>query len=334
MSETFSGVVEIKNSASGALSIALDGDNRHIKVHGGTVEAGAGLFTSLILKSDPDKQSLMVGPTLVGSPGAMMSLGLKNYPGHMFLFGPSDISITLDGAKADLIAGGGGQAGSRILRDGAGHNTINLDGSTADLYAGGAGQAGSLILRNGAGHNTINLDGSAAHLYAGGAGQPGKLILRNGAGADTITVDGTSGDVVILNADCAEDFDVECGCAAEPGTVMVLSEDGKLRPSDVPFDKRVVGVVSGAGDLSPGIILGRTGGCEDKATIALVGKVYCKVDAEQQPIEPGDLLTTSMTPGHAMSVANPGRAFGTVIGKALRGLDHGFGLIPIVVALQ
>jgi hypothetical protein len=68
--------------------------------------------------------------------------------------------------------------------------------------------------------------------------------------------------------------------------------------------------------------------------IALIGKVYCKVDANYGAIEVGDLLTTSPTLGHAMKAVDPIKAFGSVIGKALRPLDSGEGLIPILIALQ
>jgi hypothetical protein len=68
--------------------------------------------------------------------------------------------------------------------------------------------------------------------------------------------------------------------------------------------------------------------------LALVGKVYCKVDADPAPIAIGDLLTTSTRPGHGMKAANSDLAFGAVIGKALRPLRSGQGMIPILVALQ
>jgi len=68
--------------------------------------------------------------------------------------------------------------------------------------------------------------------------------------------------------------------------------------------------------------------------VALVGKVYCKADAQYSPIGVGDLLTTSETPGHAMKAVEPAKAFGSIIGKALRTLQAGKGLIPILVALQ
>jgi hypothetical protein len=68
--------------------------------------------------------------------------------------------------------------------------------------------------------------------------------------------------------------------------------------------------------------------------VALTGKVYCKVDTQYSPIDVGDLLTTSPSPGHAMKASDPSQAFGAVIGKALRSLNEGKGLIPILVALQ
>jgi hypothetical protein len=71
-----------------------------------------------------------------------------------------------------------------------------------------------------------------------------------------------------------------------------------------------------------------------RVPLALMGKVYCKVDATRVPVQVGDLLTTSSTPGHAMKATDPLRAFGAVIGKALRPFENGTGLIPILVALQ
>jgi hypothetical protein len=68
--------------------------------------------------------------------------------------------------------------------------------------------------------------------------------------------------------------------------------------------------------------------------VALAGRVMCKAEARSAPIEVGDLLTTSATPGHAMKAADPGRAFGTVIGKAMAPLAAGEGMIPVLVTLQ
>lgn len=143
-----------------------------------------------------------------------------------------------------------------------------------------------------------------------------------------------TGDIKLTNADCAEYFDIVETDIAEPGTVMVLGEEGVLRPSFQAHDKRVAGVISGAGDYKPGIVLDNQQSQSKRQPIALVGKVYCKVDAAYGAIEVGDLLTTSPTPGHAMRAGDPLKAFGTVIGKALRPLKEGQELIPILIALQ
>jgi hypothetical protein len=143
-----------------------------------------------------------------------------------------------------------------------------------------------------------------------------------------------TGDIRLINADCAEDFDV-CGVnKVEPGTVMVLGDEGSLFESQRPYDKRVAGVVSGAGDYKPGIVLDKRQEPGNRQPIALMGKVFCKVDAQFGEIEIGDLLTTSPTPGHAMKTSDLFQAFGAVIGKALRPLASGHGLIPILIALQ
>ena len=115
---------------------------------------------------------------------------------------------------------------------------------------------------------------------------------------------------------------------------MVIDREGTLRLSREGYDKKVAGVISGAGEYRPGIVLDKRASEEGRAPVALVGKVFCKVDAQYSPIAVGDLLTTSPTPGHAMRANDPLKAFGSVIGKALRALPAGQGLVPILIALQ
>ena len=142
-------------------------------------------------------------------------------------------------------------------------------------------------------------------------------------------------DVHVPNADCAEDFDVVDPDRAEPGTVMVLGAQGALQESSQPVRQACRGCFPVPGTSSPaspwtsGLVPTRRG-----KPMALLGKTYCKVDAGRAPIEIGDMLTTSEVPGHAMKADDPVRAFGAVIGKALRPLADGRGLIPILIALQ
>jgi len=143
-----------------------------------------------------------------------------------------------------------------------------------------------------------------------------------------------TGDIRLTNADCAEDFNVAGMDKVEPGTVMVLDNEGAVSESRRSYDKRVAGVISGAGTYRPGIVLDKQQTSGNRQPVALMGKVFCKVDAQFGAIEVGDLLTTSPTPGHAMKTIDPSKAFGAVIGKALRPLNAGQGLIPILITLQ
>jgi hypothetical protein len=170
-------------------------------------------------------------------------------------------------------------------------------------------------------------------MYASGklAGQFDGDINANG----NINV---TGDVILVNefptgggGDCAEDFDVEDSENITPGTVLVIGARGKLTVSKEEYDSRIAGVVSGAGNLHPAILLNRVKSTQRRSAIALIGKTYCKVDATFAPIKPGDLLTTAPTPGHAMKVLDRSRAIGAILGKALDGLENGRGLISILV---
>jgi hypothetical protein len=179
----------------------------------------------------------------------------------------------------------------------------------------------------------LNPRGTGAAVFAkkvGPAGHAGFFDGRVWIGGEL----GVGGDILLANADCAEDFDVVSLTLAEPGSVMVIGADGVLHPCTTAYDKRVAGVISGAGHYKPGLILDKQPTVADRSPVALLGKVFCKVTAEHGPIEIGDLLTTSALAGHAMKAGDPARAFGTVIGKALRPLQSGCGLIPILIALQ
>jgi hypothetical protein len=158
--------------------------------------------------------------------------------------------------------------------------------------------------------------------------------LTQESGAANFANVAVSGDIMMVNADCAEDFDISGADEVEPGTVMVLGNEGSLFQSQEAYDKRVAGVISGAGDFKPGIVLDKQQTSGNRQPVALMGKVFCKVDAQYGAIEVGDLLTTSPTPGHAMPTSDPFKAFGAVIGKALRSFRDGQGLIPILIALQ
>jgi hypothetical protein len=174
---------------------------------------------------------------------------------------------------------------------------------------------------NGSGKETITLNG----------GGNGEIKLFDSDGNKMITLDGGSGNIKVSGADCAEMFGVAQGLRVEAGTVLVLDGDGGVQPCDQAYDRRVAGVASGAGEHRPSVILNsRSAG---GVAVALVGRVFGKVDATAAPIEVGDLLTTSPAAGHAMKACDTERIAGAVLGKAMAALASGQGLIPILVLL-
>jgi len=141
----------------------------------------------------------------------------------------------------------------------------------------------------------------------------------------------------ITGADLAEKFPTSESEAIEPGTVMEIDPDhaGHLRVARGAYNRRVAGVVSGAGNLPVGAVLGNLPESNDGPPIALSGRVWVWCDASQNPIEPGDLLTTSDTAGHAMKVSDHARAQGAVLGKAMTALAKSEkGLVLVLVNLH
>jgi hypothetical protein len=218
---------------------------------------------------------------------------------------------------------------------------VTLDGSQGLVHAGANGIAGLIQVTDNKGVPNIRLTGTGAAAWFGSPGQAGDILVFAGNAksytntADAaIWINGETGDIILKNADCAEEFEVGDSEGVEPGVVLALGDEGRLTLSHHPYDGKVAGVVSGAGGVRPGIVLGRSVDARNRWPIALSGKVFCKVDADESPVKVGDLLTTSSTPGHAMAARNHRRAFGAVIGKALAPLKSGKALIPILVALQ
>jgi hypothetical protein len=225
---------------------------------------------------------------------------------------------------ADVLVdvGDKGASGGITVRDQDDGAIITLNGETGQLLVGARrGRPGQLVVRSGKNGPLIIIDGSG-----------GRIEFRDDQVNSTLVIDGLRGDIELLGADCAEDFDVVG--PTEAGSVLCVDDDGTLRACDVAYDRHVVGVVSGAGNWRPGLRLDRQRSSRPRAPVALAGKVYCLADANQEPIGMGDLLTTSATPGHAMRASDPAKAFGAVLGKSLGALPTGRGLVPTLIALQ
>ncbi len=259
---------------------------------------------------------------------------------------PSEGAIWGDSQSHYGIYGSsGGSAGTNLQSTGIG---VFGQNNTSGNGVVGYSESGTGVAGHSSSGYGVSGEGGDVGVYAHNLTAPGNVVYLatrgvagdfygdvrvsgNVAASGNVTV---TGDVILTGADCAEEFEMAEAAEIEPGTVVVLDQDGALHQSQQAYDKRVAGVISGAGDYRPGLILDRRQSQDSRVPVALVGKVYCKVDAQYAPIDVGDLLTTSPTAGHAMKADDPFKAFGSVIGKALRPLEAGQGMIPILIALQ
>jgi hypothetical protein len=104
----------------------------------------------------------------------------------------------------------------------------------------------------------------------------------------------------------------------QAGDVVVLDPlaAGAVMPCDAAADRSVVGVA-----------VGRDEGGTAEIAVATIREV--RVDAGFGAIAPGDLLTTSTTPGAAMRAT--GAEPGTILGKALEPLEAGVATIRVLL---
>ena len=260
-----------------------------------------------------------------------------------------------------------GTTPSRAKLDVAGHilasDSIRVEGYTAP-YTSGAGLELGYVSGTGyvTGYNRSL--GRYTPLVLRGA----PLIFRNG-GVDVLTVTtgnlvgiGTSnpttklqvaGDIrvdgtgtvkvmeILGGSDLAEKFRVHTDATEEkaaPGMVLCIDPDhpGELLTCRKPYDSKVAGVISGAGGLHSGMVMGQAGTLAfGDLPVTLAGRVYCLADATQSAIAPGDLLTTSASIGHAMKATDHDRATGAILGKAMTPLAKGEkGLVLVLVSLH
>jgi hypothetical protein len=205
---------------------------------------------------------------------------------------------------------------------------------------------GITYLQAGNGSNAFGPNGTEAlmispwystrtYLYVSGSGNVGIGTANPQALLDVAGMTRTPVLQITGGSDLAEPF--EASGEIKPGMVVAIDPawPGRLRIADKAYDRTVAGIVSGANGINPGLTMKQQGTVADGSLpVALTGRVYCWADASNGPINPGDLLTASNTPGHAMKVANYAKAHGAIIGKAMTKLQKGKGLVLVLVTLQ
>ena len=349
------GEVHIRHRPDDDVGVTLPGFHRGVLFHEKFGDVLLGWIRDDLSAMSPEIEDLFAGilNTSRGNTAVKPAIEVfddENRRGTQLRSGLLVLGDTATGKEVNGVLHVRNGEGRIIFEADAEKDQVRVDEETLTVIEGDMTVQGTLHTRTIIA-NTI-MDSNGKVLVASPGGEPPtrlrvvELIADSVTAKKTLEAQGTlevkdlravdievAGDLRLTGGDCAEEFEIAEGDPTGPGTVLVLSDEGRMRACGSAYDRKVAGVLSGAGGLSPSLTLSGEGGV-NRSPVALNGKVYCKVDATFGAISVGDLLTTSPTSGHAMLATDPTRAFGAVIGKALRGMDAGRGLIPILVALQ
>lgn len=175
------------------------------------------------------------------------------------------------------------------------------------------------------------------------------LLLYNNAGVATIEMDADFGDgdgrvitgelQINGGSDLAENFDIseEEGSYSKPGMLVSIDieKEGLLCITKQASDTKIVGVISGANGIKPGMLMGQQGTIAyGKYPIALAGRVYVLCNEEGGEINAGDFLTSASQRGYAKKAGNLRDTQGAIIGKAMGKADSKTGYVLVLINLQ
>jgi hypothetical protein len=242
-------------------------------------------------------------------------------------------SSTIGGGYDNGI--GGGEYGDQPIAATIPGGANNYAGGNYSFAAGNYARAnddGSFVWSDG----TTTVSSFGANTFTAHAS--GGFQFQLASSTVAISASGTLSVPVLTitgGSDVAEPFAMS-SAAIPKGSVVIIDEEhpGQLKISDQPYDTRVAGIVSGANGVNPGISLHQVNVLNGDLNVALSGRVYVLADTGNGSIHPGDLLTTSATPGHAMKVTDHARAQGAILGKAMTSLSEGKGMVLVLVTLQ
>ena len=272
-----------------------------------------------------------VGTGVFGIAGSTsgVNFGVRGESASSAGYGGYFLNTSTDGTALYTRSAGAGPEDATLQV----HNTQTNMGMAAYITSVGS-WATAHIQNNGTGEvlwlQRSNRDGPFIVAYNGDTQQ--RVFTVHESGHTTVSVLEITG-----GADLSEQFQVSAPRKPKSGMLVCIDPQnpGELTVCSTPYDRTVAGVISGAGGVKPGMLMGQNGSIADgEHPVALAGRVWCLCTAKSSAIRPGDLLTTSEEPGHGMKVTDHTRAQGAVIGKAMSSLADGHGLVLVLVSLQ
>ncbi len=258
-----------------------------------------------------------------GPGGGGLVLNYQNDFGQVNIEGSTTVTGSL-GVTSDISS-----AGTNFYLKGNGGGVGNNNKRGLALVDGGPG-GGGLVISYQNDFGQVNIESNTT--VTGTLGVTSNISCVGTVSANSLQITGGS--------DLAEPYKIAASAQVQPLPGLVVSIDpdktGQMRVSTRAYDNTVGGIISGAGGVQPGVVLRQAGTVADGTLpIASVGRVWCWCDADAGgAITPGDLLTTSDTPGHAMRVRDHEKARGAILGKAMSPLKTGKGLVLVLVTLE
>lgn len=324
-------VNSVTNGAAGVFGEVMESSSQAAGVRGETRSAfGAGVYGQATAS-----QGSAIG--VIGASDTPNGYGVKGESGHIGVYG--------QGATAGVSGWTTSESGIGVrgLNGFTGSGAHGVKGETAGNSGWASGVYGVAQNPNAIGVTGWNT-GSGPGLYAWSENGPALIAKGSGTGNLVEVHDHTVGVRFKINhagevyadgtfhgggADFAEMVPVRQP-GLEPGDVVALAIDGRLIRCFQERQASVVGVVS----TKPGYQSDLYADLDssEKIPLAVMGIVPVKATAANGAIRPGDMLTPSAVPGHAMRSRRI--VPGTIIGKAMEPLESGEGRIRMLIMLR
>jgi len=317
-------VVSISNTSGNAI-VQVSDTNNDVNVTGDLVVSGS-VSASSFIGLDASKISNGTSEMSVISSGGNIRANIAGTtvqtisPGLVAIVG--DLSVTGNATLSGNILGDRIQNGTTQIdiQTPNGNANISVAGTSnvAVFTTTGLAVAGTVSV-SGTGNVTGANIVATADVFTPEIIKTGSNAVGNIGQADNYFNRVFAQATSALYADLAEKYVADAEYV--PGTVVVFGGDKEVTVTSTDADRAVAGVVS----TNPSYIMNSGLEAEWVATVALTGRVPCRVTGT---VRKGDLMVSA---GYGLARAEADPRVGTVIGKALENHDGSEGVIEVVV---